>query len=391
LSASGSPGSQNCQYVLDFERPIVELESKIEELVAFGATTEVDLSAQISELRARGADLVREIYAGLTPWQRVLIARHPLRPTFTDYLGAFVEDWIELHGDRGFRDDRAIATGFGRIGGHRCLIVGQRKGKTTKERLACNFGMPHPEGYRKALRKMKVAEKLGLPIVTFINTPGAYPGIGAEERGQAFAVAENLMEMSRLKVPIVIVNLAEGGSGGALAIGVGDRVLMMEHAYYSVISPEGCAAILWKTSERAAHAAAILKITAKDLHEFGIVDEIVTEPAGGAHRNPSDAAMLLKSSIVRALTELCARPTEKLMADRYDKLRKVGAWVEGQPIAGALAEDLEDAHASFADEDEEALLGALSLDEARKGGGREDAPDVAQMADAQPESARATP
>jgi len=341
---------------LDFERPIAELESKIEELVAFGTSTDVDLSVQISELRAKSGDLIREITAGLTPWQRVLIARHPNRPTFSDYLGAFVDDSIELHGDRGFRDDKAIWTGFGTIGGVKCLIVGQRKGKTTKERVACNFGMPHPEGSRKALRKMKIAEKLRLPVVTFINTPGAYPGVGAEERGQAFAVAENLMEMSRLKTPIVVVNLAEGGSGGALAIGVGDRVLMMEHAYYSVISPEGCAAILWKTSERAAHAAGILKITAKDLLEFGIADEIVIEPAGGAHRNPSEAAKTLKVAIVKALHELLPLPTEKLLALRYEKLRRVGAWVEGQPIAADLAEDVADAHASFADE---ALMGPL--------------------------------
>jgi acetyl-CoA carboxylase carboxyl transferase subunit alpha len=373
--------------VLDFERPIVELESKIEELVSFGATTEVDLSAQIEELRRKAADLVREIYAGLTPWQRIQIARHPQRPTFADYLAAFIEDPIELHGDRNFRDDRAIWTGFGRIDGRRVLIVAQRKGKTTKERVACNFGMPHPEGYRKALRKMKLAEKLGLPVVTFINTPGAYPGIGAEERGQAYAIAENLMEMARLRTPIVVVNLAEGGSGGALAIGVGDRVLMMEHAYYSVISPEGCAAILWKTAERAAHAAAILKITAKDLHDFGIVDEIVPEPAGGAHRNAAEAARILRGAISRALADLCALPQERLMADRYEKLRRVGAWVEGQPIAGDLAEDLADARAQFGDEEalEAETEGDGEADAEREGA--LEAPPVEAGASAHPESA----
>ncbi len=360
MSNSAAP---NAQQALDFERPILELEHKIEELVAFAATTEVDLTAQIQELRARADDLVREIYAGLTPWQRVQIARHPLRPSFTDYHQAFVEDWIELHGDRYFRDDRAITTGFGRIDGRRCLIVAHRKGKTTKERVTCNFGMPHPEGYRKALRKMKLAEKIGLPVVTFINTPGAYPGVGAEERGQSHAIAENLMEMARLRVPIVVVVLAEGGSGGALAIGVGDKVLMMEHAYYSVITPEGCAAILWKTAERAPHAAAILKITAKDLFEFGVVDEIVREPAGGAHRNAAEAARLLKAAISGALAGLAPLPTERLLAERYEKLRRVGAWIEGQPIAAAageadvevegeaenaLAEDLADAHATLA-------------------------------------------
>ncbi|HVY62174.1 MAG TPA: acetyl-CoA carboxylase carboxyltransferase subunit alpha [Planctomycetota bacterium] len=348
MSNPTANAGQSAQHVLEFERPIAELENKIEELVAFAATAEVDLTAQIEELRGRAADLVREIYAGLTPWQRVQIARHPNRPGFVDFQQAFVEDFVELQGDRLFRDDRAISTGFGRIGGRRVMIVAQRKGKTTKERIACNFGMPHPEGYRKALRKMKLAEKLGLPIVTFINTQGAYPGVGSEERGVAFAIAENLMEMSRLKVPVICVVLAEGGSGGALAIGVGDRVLMMEHAYYSVITPEGCAAILWKTAERAPHAAGILRITARDLHEFGIVDEIVREPAGGAHRNQVEAARLLKASIVAALESLEGVPVDRLLADRYEKLRRIGAWIEGQPIEADLAEDLADAEESLA-------------------------------------------
>jgi acetyl-CoA carboxylase carboxyl transferase subunit alpha len=349
LSSTANNGtSTSPQQVLDFERPIIELENKIEELVSFASTTEVDLSAQIGELRARAGDLVREIYSGLTPWQRVQIARHPARPGFLDYQQAFIQDWIELHGDRGFREDRAISTGFGTIEGHRCMIVGHRKGKTTKERISCNFGMPHPEGYRKALRKMKLAEKLRLPVVTFINTPGAYPGVGAEERGQAFAIAENLLEMARLTVPVICIVLSEGGSGGALAIGVGDRVLMLEHAYYSVISPEGCAAILWKTAERASHAAAILKITAKDLHGFGVVDKIVPEPAGGAHRNNAEAARLLKIAIGQTLDELVKLPTDRLLEERYDKLRRIGAWVEGQPIAEDLAEDLADAEARLA-------------------------------------------
>ncbi len=330
---------------LEFERPIVELEKKIEELVQFASTTEIDLSSQILALRERARELKREIYAGLSPWQRVLIARHAARPTFTDYLHAFVEDWIELHGDRCFREDRAIATGLGRIDGRACLIVAHRKGKTTKERLGCNFGMPHPEGYRKALRKMKLAEKLGLPVVTFINTPGAYPGVGAEERGQAHAIAENLLEMARLATPVVCVVLGEGGSGGALGIGVGDRVLMLENAYYSVISPEGCAAILWKTAERASEAADILKITAGDLFSFGVIDEVVPEPPGGAHREPAEAARLVKAAICAALDDLRAKPLEALLAERYDKLRRVGAWIEGQPISPAIAEDIADAEA----------------------------------------------
>jgi acetyl-CoA carboxylase carboxyl transferase subunit alpha len=341
-------------HVLDFERPVLELEKKIDELVLFSQSTEMDLSGQIAELRRRAQDLVREICANLTPWQRVQIARHPQRPTFADYLQALVEDWIELHGDRTFGDDKAIVTGLGRIKGEngapgwRVMLVAHKKGKTTKERVACNFGMPHPEGYRKALRKMRLAEKLGLPIVCFINTPGAYCGLGAEERGQAHAIAENLMAMARLRVPIVIVVLGEGGSGGALGIGVGDRVLMLEHAYYSVISPEGCAAILWKTAEKAPEAAAILKITSRDLFEFGIVDEIVPEPPGGAHRNPAEAARLVHEAITGALEALAKKDPETLLAERYEKLRRVGAWIEGQPVDSHLAEDIAEATEDFA-------------------------------------------
>ncbi len=329
-------GSTN---VLEFERPIVELEAKIEELVEFARTSGTDLSAQIEELRLRAADLIRETCAGLTPWQRVQLARHPLRPSFSDYRAALFEDWLELHGDRAFGDDRAIVTGLARFRGRRVMVLGHEKGTSTKERLRCNFGMPHPEGYRKALRKMKLAEKLGLPVVSFINTAGAFPGVGAEERGQAFAIAENLREMSALEVPIVCVVLGEGGSGGALGIGVGDRVLMLENAYYSVISPEGCAAILWKTAERAPDAAAILKITAQDLKRHGVIDRIVAEPAGGAHRDREAAFGLVGSALEQALEEVTALPVAQLLERRYEKLRAIGAWLE-KPLAktGARAQ-----------------------------------------------------
>ncbi|RME73514.1 MAG: acetyl-CoA carboxylase carboxyltransferase subunit alpha [Planctomycetota bacterium] len=324
--------------VLDFERPVVELEAKIDELVEFARSSGTDLTAQIEELRLRAADLVRETYSNLSPWQRVQLARHPLRPGFAHYREALFEDWIELHGDRAFGDDRAIVTGLARFAGRRVMVVAHQKGSSTRERLECNFGMPHPEGYRKALRKMRLAEKLGLPVLTFIDTAGAYPGVGAEERGQAFAIAENLRAMSALRVPVVCVVLAEGGSGGALGIGVGDRVLMLENAYYSVISPEGCAAILWKTAERAPDAAAILKITADDLLHHGVIDAIVPEPAGGAHRDPERASGLLGAALERALAELDSFDTDTLLAGRYEKLRRIGAWLE-RPVEPAGAAD----------------------------------------------------
>lgn len=333
-SANTSP-----QHVLEFERPVVELESKIDELVVYAEDTGADLSAQINELRVRAADLVREIYTGLTPWQRVQIARHPDRPAFEYFREHLFDEWLELRGDRGFSDDRAMLTGFAQLAGRRILVVAHQKGRTTKERLACNFGMPHPEGYRKALRKMRLAEKLKLPIVTFINTPGAYPGVGAEERGQAFAIAENLMAMAQLKVPVVCVVLAEGGSGGALGIGVGDRVLMLENAYYSVISPEGCAAILWKTAAKAEEAARILKITSTDLQRFGVIDAIVAEPAGGAHRAPQAANGLLKAAIIKALDDVCAVDPNALLDQRYAKLRAIGSWLEQAPAPPAAAVD----------------------------------------------------
>ena len=327
--------SPNGRNGLDFEAPILELESKIEELRNFSRTTQVDLSDQIEQLIERCNEKKRAIFSKLTPWQKVLTARHPKRPLTSDYLQLMVEEFVELHGDRAFRDDPSLATGIGKLGGHRVCVVAHRKGKDTSEKLATYFGCSHPEGYRKALLKMKLAEKFALPIVTLINTPGAYPGIGAEERGQAFVIAKNIMEMSQLRVPVICVIIGEGGSGGALGIGVGNRVLMLEHSYYSVISPEGCAAILWRNAEFKERAAEILKLTAEDLLRFGIIDEIVPEPLGGAHRDPVQMARVLKEALLRHLRELLPLSAEELVADRYQKLRRMGVYLE-EPLRRAL-------------------------------------------------------
>jgi len=306
---------------LPFERPIVELELKIGELKSLSESTGMNLNGELKPLREKLERMTREIYASLDPYDVVQIARHPLRPQTSDYIAGMLDEYVELHGDRRYGDDRAITTGFARIGDHRFLLIGHRKGKETKENIACNWGCAHPEGYRKALAKMRLAEKFGLPIVTLINTPGAYPGVGAEERGQAWAIAENIMVMSRLNVPIICIVIGEGGSGGALGIGVGDRVLMLEYAYYSVISPEGCAAILWKNGERAADAAAALRLTSADLLRHRIVDEIVPEPVGGAHRDPDEMIATLKSRVVALLEELQAVPRDDLVERRYERLR----------------------------------------------------------------------
>lgn len=264
----------------------------------------------------------------LTPYDIVKLARHPLRPTTSDYINLMLDDFIELHGDRRFGDDRAIITGLARLGPHRLMLIGQQKGKSTKERILCNFGMPNPEGYRKALLKMKLAEKLRLPVVTLIDTPGANPDIGAEERGQAYAIAENIYQMIRLRTPIINVVIGEGGSGGALGIGVGDRFSILEYAYCSVISPEGCAAILWKNAENAPEAAKALKLTAKDLLELGIVDEVIPEPPGTAHSNPKGAAETLKNTLLRHLKELLCIPPETLLERRYERYRNMGRFFE---------------------------------------------------------------
>lgn len=314
----------------DFEAPIQELELQIKAMEAKSAKSGVDFTKEINAFREKVERHQREIYANLTPWQRVQIARDPRRPVTADYLTHMFEDYVELHGDRAFADDAAINTGFAKIGGEKVLLVAHRRGKTTAERIRCNFGSPHPEGYRKALLKMKLAEKFHLPIVTLINTLGAYPGIGAEERGQAQAIAVNLMEMARLRTPIVCVCIGEGGSGGALGIGVGDRFFILENAYYSVISPEGCAAILWKHASKAPEAANVLKLAPRDLLGLGIVDEIIPEPIGGAHRDHPGMAAILKSAILRALAELRTLSMEKLLELRYQKYRRIGQYLEGE-------------------------------------------------------------
>jgi acetyl-CoA carboxylase carboxyl transferase subunit alpha len=312
-------------HVLDFEKPIVALEERIAALAggdaAGAAETLTQLSQELETLR-------REIFSKLTPWEKVQVARHPERPQSTDFIRHMVENFIELHGDRAFSDDRAVITGLGRLDGRRVLILGHRKGKTTRERVDCYFGCAHPEGYRKALAKMCLAEKFGLPVLSLIDTSGAYAGIGAEERGQAQAIAANLFAMSHLRVPIYCVVIGEGGSGGALGIGVGDHLAMLEHAYYSVIPPEGCSAILWRDSEHAAEAAKALRITPGDLVGMGIVDEVIPEPSGGAHRDPRGAAELLKQTVCRTLDRLTALPIEELLARRYEKHRRIGYFLE---------------------------------------------------------------
>lgn len=310
---------------LPFERPIQELERKIRELKSI---PDVSLNGEVKPLEKRLERLIEDIYGNLSAWQVVQVARHPERPQFTDYVRGIADDYLELHGDRLFGDDPAISTGLARIGDRRLLVVGHRKGRTTKEKLACNFGCAHPEGYRKALVKMRLAERFGLPILTFINTPGAYPGVGAEERGQAWAIADNIMEMSTLKVPVVCVVIGEGGSGGALGIGVGDRVLMLQYAYYSVISPEGCAGILWHDGSKAPEAAKALRLTSGDLVRLGVVDEVMPEPLGGAHRNPAGMVETFKETVLRHLAELEAMPADERMAKRFDRLRALGNGVE---------------------------------------------------------------
>ncbi len=319
----------------DFDQPITRLETKLQELEDYQLTTELDLSNLIEGVRKECDVLKRETYENLTPWQRVLVARHPSRPLSLDYVELVLDEFLELHGDRVFADDRAVVTGFGQISSDgksfKIMFIAQQKGRTLNEKMACNFGCAHPEGYRKAMLRMRLAEKIGLPVVTFIDTPGAYPGIASEERGVAFAIAQNLREMSSLKVPVVSVVIGEGGSRGALGIGVADRLLMLENAYYSVISPEGCAAILWKEGgkERLEKAAEILKLTSKDLTELGIVDEIVLEPLGGAHRNHDEMAKTLRETLVRHISELQKIPTEELLQTRYAKLKAIGRYAEG--------------------------------------------------------------
>ena len=309
---------------LDFEEKVADLDSQMNELRKLSSTKGIDYSAEIRQIQKQQVVELKRIYSDLTVWQTVQVARHPKRPLFSDYLDLMVKDFRELHGDRCFGDDRAIVTGLGHIGRERVLIVGQNKGRNTKQKIACNFGCPNPEGYRKALAKMKFAEKFGIPIVTLIDTPGAYPGIGAEERGQAQAIAFNLNQMPRLKVPIICIVIGEGGSGGALGIGVGDKLAILEFAYYSVISPEGCAAILWRDGSQAPLAAEALKLTSRDLYKLGLVDEVIPEPLGGAHRNLHDTVYNVESYIVKTLRELKRIKIDQLIETRYNKLRSIG-------------------------------------------------------------------
>ncbi len=313
---------------LNLEDTILELEQRIHKLK--NDSEQTGSSIKIITLEKQKKTLQKEMYSNLSPYEIVKISRHHLRPPVSDYINFMVDDFVELHGDRSFGDDKSIITGFGKIGGKKALIIGHQKGKTTKERIKLNFGMPNPEGYRKALQKMKLAEKFHLPIVTLIDTPGANPDIGAEERGQAHAIAINIAEMTKLRTPIICIVIGEGGSGGALGIGVGDKFSILEFAYCSVISPEGCAAILWKSKDNAEQAASALKFTSKDLYELGIVDEIIPEPTGAAHNNPEEMARTLKETIVRYIGELQAIPINELIENRYKKYRKIGCFLDGE-------------------------------------------------------------
>lgn len=314
---------------LDFEKPIQELELKIEELKKLSDNSEIDLSQEIKKLNKKLKELKVEIFSNLTPWQKTQIARHPERPYTLDYVSMIFDEFIEIHGDRRFGDDPAIVAGIGKIEKQSFALVGHQKGRTIKERVYRNFGQAHPEGYRKALRLMKLVERFCIPVITMIDTPGAYPGIGAEKRGQAEAIATSLMEMSLLKSPTIAVVIGEGGSGGALALSVCDKIFMLENSIYSVISPEGCAAILWKKNsevgvEEYAKAAKELKLTAQDLKNFNIIDEIILEPLGGAHRDPQDTAKKIKTAILNAFSDLKNKKIEELLRDRYNKIRKIG-------------------------------------------------------------------
>lgn len=321
------------KYYLDFEKPIEELELKMEELKRLSDGKDINLSSEIKKIEKKIKELRTEIYANLTPWQKTLLARHPDRPYTLDYIGLMTEEFIELHGDRRFADDRAIVGGIAKLkGGLPAVIIGHQKGRGTKERIRRNFGQPHPEGYRKAMRLMELAEKFKRPIITLIDTPGAYPGIGAEERGQGEAIASSLMHMSRLRVPIIAVVIGEGGSGGALALSVSDRLYMLEHSVYSVISPEGCAAILWKKSELGpedfSRAAEALKMTSANLLGFKIIDEVIPEPSGGAHRDPEMMAKGILEKVLEALEDLKTKSPGKLIEERYRRLKKIGSFTE---------------------------------------------------------------
>ncbi|MGV8822894.1 acetyl-CoA carboxylase carboxyltransferase subunit alpha [Methylibium petroleiphilum] len=314
------------KHFLEFEQPIADLETKIDELRYVQSESAVDISEEIDRLSKKSLQLTKDIYSSLTPWQVTQIARHPQRPYTLDYVNHVFTDFQELHGDRAFADDQSIVGGLARFNGQACMVLGHQKGRDTKERALRNFGMSRPEGYRKALRLMKLAEKFGLPVFTFVDTPGAYPGIGAEERGQSEAIGHNIFAMAQLEVPIITTIIGEGGSGGALAIGVGDQVLMLQYSVYSVISPEGCASILWKTAERAADAAEAMGITAHRLKALGLVDKIVNEPVGGAHRDPAQMAVYLKRALNDALRQVADLKPRELLNQRYERLKSYGRY-----------------------------------------------------------------
>jgi acetyl-CoA carboxylase carboxyl transferase subunit alpha len=320
---------------LPFESAIAKIEQQAVELEALQQSKGVDYSAEIAQLRASHLDSLRKTYDNLSAWETVQVARHPQRPLFRDYVDLICREFREIHGDRHFGDDRAIQCGLARIGQNKVMLIGHHKGRDTKEKVACSFGLAHPEGYRKALRCMKLAEKFGLPVVCLVDTPGAYPGIGAEERGQAESIAVNLREMSRLKTPIISIVIGEGGSGGALGIAVADKVAMFQHAWYSVISPEACSAILFKDNSEAPKLADALKLTSKELLKLGIIDTIVAEPLGGAHRDPHSAAHALEQFITKTLRDLKRLKTESLLDRRYDKFRNMGVYIEQTKSRGA--------------------------------------------------------
>jgi acetyl-CoA carboxylase carboxyl transferase subunit alpha len=310
--------------ILDFEKPILELEQKMEEMRRYAENP--DIALELAKIEARVSELQQSIFSRLTRWQKVQLARHPDRPYTLDYLNLMMKDFVELHGDRSFRDDRAIVGGFARLDNRSVMVIGHQKGRDTKSNIFRNFGMPNPEGYRKALRLMKLAEKFGKPVITLLDTPGAYPGLEAEERGQAEAIARNLLEMARLRVPIIVVIIGEGASGGALGIGVGDRILMLENGWYSVISPESCSSILWRSWQYKEQAAEALQLTAEDLKKQGIIDMIVPEPPGGAHRSPEKMAEILKSILISELKALSKLKPERLIAQRIEKFSKMGVY-----------------------------------------------------------------
>lgn len=316
------------RFSLDFERSLVEMEEKLEALRKLASAEKPEIAQEIEFLDVQIEKLRRKVYTNLAPWQKVQIARHPGRPRALFYIDTVFSNFLELHGDRLFKDDPSIVGGPAYLDSLKVMVVGHQKGRNTKENIARNFGMPHPEGYRKALRLMKLAEKFSLPVITFIDTPGAYPGIGAEERGQAVAIAQNLLEMSALETPVVVINIGEGGSGGALALGVGDRLLMLENAYYSVITPEGCASILWREQEKAPDAAKALKLTADSLHKAGIVDEVIREPLGGVHRDPDMVAYRMRKALIPLINELKSMTMQQLLEQRQERLRKAGSYEE---------------------------------------------------------------